>query len=115
MYKRQISFNAGIRLPFSEITSFPYTVGNRDYVLSCGGSGARTINLPAAQGNSGRTLIIKDETGNASSGNITIDGNASENIDGNATHIIDQDKACITLVCTGQQWIVTSLYSGPPP
>ena len=109
------SVNGSYAGKVAEVTSFQHTVQADSWLISCGGSGSRTINLPAASSNTGRVLIIKDETGNVSSGNITIDGNSNENIDGSTTYVMNQDKSCITLVCTGQQWIVTSVYSGPPP
>ena len=110
-----ITNNGGYAGKVAEVTSFPHTVQDGSWLISCGGSGARTINLPAASSNTGRVLMIKDEIGNASGNNITIDGNSNENIDGSTTFVMNQDKACVTIVCTGTQWVVTSVYSGPPP
>ena len=113
-----LAYNAGIRYNVSEPTfsgTTTYTVTSKDYFISCGGNGSRTINLPDATGQAGRVLIIKDGTGNASGNNITLSASAGQQIDGNSTHTINQDRACITIICTGGGWNVTGLYSGPPP
>ena len=99
----------------TSVTSSPYTVTDTDWLLVCSGDSAKTINLPAVSSNTGRILHIKDVDGNASSYNITLDGNSSETIDGSTTYIITQDRASAIIVCTGTTWAVVSMYSGPPP
>ena len=96
-----------------EVTSFPYTVANDDYVISVAGTGTpRRINLPAKDNHVGRVLIIKDATGNASSNNIEINPDGSENIDGASDKLINTNKAAVTIVCAGDQWLVIGDYSG---
>ena len=95
------------------MTSFPYTVADDDYVISVAGTGTpRRINLPAKAASVGRVLIIKDATGNASSNNIEINPDGSENIDGAGDKLINTNKAAVTIVCAGDQWLIIGSYSG---
>jgi len=96
-----------------EITSFPYTVADDDYIISVAGTGTpRRINLPAKANHTGRILIVKDATGNASSNNIEIKPNGSENIDGVSDRLINTNKAALTIVCATDQWLIIGNYSG---
>ena len=96
-----------------EVTSFPYTVVDDDYVIFVAGTGTpRRINLPAKANHEGRILIIKDVTGNASSNNIEINPDGSENIDGASDKLINTNKAAVTIVCAGDQWLIIGSYSG---
>ena len=99
----------------TSVTSSPYTVAATDWLLVCSADVAKTINLPAVADNIGRILHIKDGGANANSYNITLDGNSSETIDGSTTHVINQDRASVTIVSTGSEWVLISVYSGPPP
>jgi len=101
------------RVSTKEVTSFPYTVADDDYVISVAGTGTpRRINLPAKAASVGRVLIIKDATGNASSNNIEINPDGSENIDGAGDKLINTNKAAVTIVCAGDQWLIIGSYSG---
>lgn len=96
-----------------EITSFPYTVADDDYIISVAGTGTpRRINLPAKANHTGRILIVKDATGNASSNNIEIKPDGSENIDGNGDKLINTNKSALTIVCASDQWLIIGNYSG---
>jgi hypothetical protein len=93
--------------------SFPYTVGDDDYIILVEGTGnPRRINLPAVSGQEGRILIIKDATGNASSNNIELDPNASEQIDGTSDKLINTNRTSLTIVCDSGQWLIISSYTG---
>lgn len=86
-----------------------YVATNADYCLACINTSAITITLPTKNNNGGQQLIIKDANGNASTNNITIDGNGSDTIDGGASFTIAQDFKCVTLMCDGTQgWFVLS-------
>lgn len=81
-----------------------------DYVLRCIQSSPITLTLPPKSGNAGQVVTIKDALGNASSNNITIDGDASDTVDGNSTFVISVDKQSITLVCDGiNGWMITAV------
>ncbi len=78
-----------------------------DYVLRCIQNQAITITLPAKNTSSGRVLIFKDVLGNASTNNITIDGDSSDTIDGNATFVMNQNRQSVTLICDGiNGWMI---------
>tara|TARA_Y100000592_G_scaffold58458_1_gene91546 strand:+ start:14265 stop:15113 length:849 start_codon:yes stop_codon:yes gene_type:complete len=109
-----ITNNGGYAGRVTSVTS-TYTVADGDWLLACSGDSTKTINLPAASSNTGRVLHIKDIDGNANSYNITLDGNGSETIDGSTTYTITQNRASVTIVCTGVTWAIVSMYSGPPP
>ena len=79
-----------------------YTIGDSDCLIGCNHSSEITLTLPATSDVSiGRIYYIKDESGNANTNNIIIDGNASETIDGNANITIVGNYDCITLYCAG--------------
>jgi hypothetical protein len=110
--EESLRFNAGVKKNVSEIGdgAFPYTVGDRDYLITCAGSGARTINLPAVANESGRILIIKDSNGSSGAGNITLDPNGSEQIDASATYAIASNRESVTIMCDGIGWAIVSRY-----
>jgi len=89
----------------------PYTMTATDHYIGLDTSGG-TIQVDlqaAASAGVGRVIIIKDETGNAETNNITIDANGSETIDGSATQVINNAYGSLTLVCTnrgGKQWAI---------
>ena len=64
-------------------------------------SGAVTINLPTAVGNSAVNYSIKKL---GTTGNVTIDGNASETIDGATTAVLTTQYESITIVSDGTEW-----------
>jgi hypothetical protein len=82
------------------------TVAVSDYYVGVDCSGAaKTVNLPAAAtAGAGKTFVIKDETGNAATNNITIDADGAELIDGVATYVMLIDREAVTLVCDGTNW-----------
>lgn len=71
------------------ITSSPYTILASDDLIACNHSAALTLTLPAASAVSeGRKFTIKDESGNASTYNITINRAGSDTIDGETSVVI---------------------------
>lgn len=70
-------------------------------------SAAKTVNLPAAAtAGQGFVLVIKDESGNAATRNITIDANASETIDGALTQVVNTNYGSVNLMCSGSAWFI---------
>ena len=70
-------------------------------------AGSITITLPAvASAVTGKVYHIKDADGNAGSGNITIDGNAAEQIDGAATFVLNVNYQSVSIVNLGDKWSV---------
>jgi len=96
---------AAQRVSTNSVSSFPYSVGESDYVILVEGVGTpRRIELPAKADHLGRILIIKDATGNASSNNIEVKPNGSENIDGAGDKLINTNRGSIRIVCASDQW-----------
>ena len=85
-----------------------YTIDDSDCLIGCNHSGEITLTLPASnEVNVGRIYYIKDESGNASTNNIIVEGNGSETIDGNANITVSGDYDCLTIYCAGSgKWFV---------
>jgi len=88
------------------LTSNNYTVLSSDYIIGVNTtSNPVTITLPAVSStNSGRTLIIKDEAGYASTNPIYLSGSGSDTIDGDSSLIIDSDHIAVAIYCTSTGW-----------
>jgi hypothetical protein len=105
--------NSSQKVNATVVSSFPYTVSDNDYVILVEGTGTpRGIDLPAKANHTGRVLIIKDASGNASTNNIQINPNGSENIDGLGDKLINGNKSSLTIVCGTDQWYILSNYPG---
>ena len=101
------------RVSTTVASSFPYAVSEGDYIILVEGTGSpRRIELPAKANHAGRVLIIKDATGNASSNNIEIKPNGSENIDGAGDKLMNGNKSSLTIVCGSDQWYIVGNYPG---
>lgn len=78
-----------------------------DYYLGVNSAAPVTLNLPdAAVAGSGKTMIIKDETGQAATNNITIDGFGAQLIDGQATYVISINYESVSIVSDGTNWSI---------
>ncbi len=92
----QDAVDAGLQQVF-QTKSGNYTVLVTDDVVRC--TVAITLTLYAAAGNSGRRLeVINDSTGD-----VTLDGNASETINGAVTYTV-KAGARVTIRCNGSNW-----------
>lgn len=78
----------------TDVNTATYTVQDEDYYLGVIYAGAVTITLPSSP-NSGRVLVVKDETGNASSNPITVSGTVDNDSEG---FILQIDNGAITLI-----------------
>lgn len=58
-----------------------------------------TITLMTENAVQGNRVTISDNAGNASSNNITIQGEGGEKIDGSASKVLSSDYASVTLQC----------------
>lgn len=99
-------WNDILGLKVTKTTGASYTVDANDVIVGVGGSGARTIATPADGQVAGRILIIKDEAGNAATGNITFDPAGSVTVNGSATNVINTNNAAIRLYCDGTNWFL---------
>ena len=76
------------------ITTPTYTVSDEDYYMGVNYAGPVTITLPTTP-NSGRMIIIKDESGNASTNPITVLGTVDNDTGG---FIIQLDNGAIQMI-----------------
>jgi len=83
-----------------------YSAQSSDYFLACDSTaGAFTITLPA--GSTGKTYVIKDASGAASTvKKITIAANGAETIDGLASIELASERAAVSLIWDGSEWCV---------
>lgn len=80
-----------------------YTITTNDTVIICDAtSGAFTVTLPTAVGNTGRRYFIKkiDVTVNA----VTVDGDGTETIDDGLTAVLNTQYEAIGIVSDGTEW-----------
>lgn len=103
--------NQPTTLSRTSISTSSYTAQNTEYYLGVNYNGAVSLTLP--QGTNGKTFVIKDEGGNASSTNtITINPHTDDTIEGgNTSFVISAARGSVTLVF-GTEWHITSLYGG---
>jgi hypothetical protein len=70
-------------------------------------AGSVTLTLPpVASAAVGQYYIFKDSDGNATAGNITIEGNLSEAIDGALNVVLSTNYDSVTVVNLGDKWII---------
>lgn len=77
------------------VTTATYTVDSDDYYVGVNYAGPTTITLPTTLLSSGRKIIIKDESGNASTNPITVLGTVDNDAGG---FIIQVDNGGIQLI-----------------
>jgi len=101
-------FGGGITHNRTAITAATYTILVTDYYLGVDSTSNQVaLTLPAAAtAGAGKTYIMKDETGAASSNDITITGDGSETIDGAGTLTVNQPYVSIGLYTDGSNWFV---------
>ena len=86
----------------AEVTSTPYTASSSDYYIGVNTGSAAIVQLPLASTlDSGQTFIVKDESGNASLYNITVQTSGSDVIDGQSNQTIESDYGSISLYSNG--------------
>ena len=86
----------------AEVTSTPYTASSSDYYIGVSTGSAAIVQLPLANTLvSGQTFIVKDESGNASLYNITVQTSGSDVIDGQSNQTIESDYGSISLYSNG--------------
>ena len=98
-----------VREAYVSITGTTYTPKAGDQIIGVNRAGIVTITLPTAQLRSGRVYTIKDESGSASSNNITIATEGAETIDGSATDTISEDYGAKAYYSDGSNWFTIQL------
>ena len=84
-----------------------YTIATNDYLIAYTALAApRTVTLPTAVGVENQQYIIKDESGNAGTNNITVATTSSQTIDGASTKVINSNYGSYTFYSDGANWFV---------
>lgn len=101
------TFNGGI-IYQNVLISGSYNIISSDYLIGVNtNSSTASITLTSTSlTTSGRTLIIKDETGNASANPIHISASSGETVDGLSVFSIESDHGAVVLYCTSTGWHV---------
>ena len=101
------TFPAGIIFAgYSHVASSRNTTTMDYYIGVSSDDGAITITLDTDTVTAGRTIHIKDEDGNATTNNITIDTEASETIDEANDITISTNFGAYSLYCDGTNWFI---------
>ena len=96
---------------YTPVTAATYTAKAGDRLIGVNRSGVVTVTLPSAQVNAGRLFTIKDESGDASTNNITVATEGSETIDGAATNVIDNDYGAKHFYSDGTNWFAVPVVT----
>jgi hypothetical protein len=100
-------FANGQRVNRTAVATNAYTALSSDYIIGVNTGEAATITLPTTSvDDAGVVFIIKDESGDASTYNITITGEAGETIDGAGSQDITGDYNAISVYSDGTNWFI---------
>lgn len=96
-----LKHSGGLYHNYRNVTS-SYTATTTDYLITVSGTSASTIYLPASPID-GMELVFKDVAGNATTFNVTINGNG-KNIDGSSTFPLNTNFESISLIYCNNSW-----------
>ncbi len=98
--------NCGQTIHRVAVSASNYSTGPQDYMICYTSitSGGNTVTLGSSQVEDGRIIIVKDESGNAGTDNITVATQGSETIDGAATVTINTNYGVVRLYSDGSNW-----------
>jgi len=94
---------------YTAVTGATYSAKAGDRLIGVNRAGVVTVTLPTAEVKAGRVFVIKDESGSASSNNITVATEGSETIDGSATDVLATDYGAKTYYSDGTNWFEVPL------
>ena len=93
----------GLTVGYVSVGSATYVADANTNIVGCNRAGTVGVTLPAVA--IGRLITIKDESGSASTNNITITP-ASGLIEGNASYTLNINYGSITTYCNGTNWFI---------
>ena len=93
----------GLTVGYASVGTATYSATADTYIIGVNRAGPVTVTLPT--NSAGRLITVKDESGNASTNNITITP-ASGTIDGQANLVIAGNYVSYTLYCNGSNWFI---------
>jgi hypothetical protein len=91
---------------YTNVTTATYTAKAGDQILGVNRAGTVAITLLSAEVRTGRIYTVKDESGSASSTNITVSTEGAETIDGSATDVINLDYESKSYYSDGTNWFI---------
>lgn len=97
---------------YVSVTAATYAARAGDRLIGVNRAGAVTVTLPTAQLRAGRNYTVKDESGAASTNNITVATEGSETIDGSATDVISDNYGAKHYYSNGSNWFEVPLLPG---
>lgn len=101
-----LSLGGGMAINRRTVSDTNYTAVAGDYMIAYTSlTAARTVTLPTAStSNTNQTYIIKDQTGNAATNNIVIQGTGGQTIDGAASRTINTAWGSVQVYNNGSAW-----------
>ena len=101
-----LSLGGGVALKRTGVADANYTVLASDYMIAYTSlSTGRTVTLPTpGAGNTNQMYIIKDQSGNAGTNNITISSSGGATIDGAASKVINTAWGVLKVYTNGTNW-----------
>lgn len=84
------------------VTSTPYSILTTDCYVGVNVAGASAITFPA--GVTGRVILVSDESGAASSNNITLSPSGGNTIAGGATYVVNGNNQTVGFVFRNGDW-----------
>jgi len=104
----RLIFQGSGKTEFTRKTVFEsQSIGVKDSFIATKQRAAITLTLPLARDfGDGKTLIIKDESGDAAASNITINTSASETIDGSASLTVSTNFGVTRLYSDLENWFL---------
>lgn len=111
-YQGNLALGGGVKVKSLHAqagTANVITVTANDYYIGVDSTlAAKTVNLPAATTvGAGKQYVVKDESGTATTNNISIVASGSDLIDGSASQSLTVNYESVTLVCDGvSKWFI---------
>lgn len=110
IHDRSVMQTEGARIKkITTVNAATYNLAATDYLLHVtypSTAAVTNLQLMTAAVVSGRTIVIKDASGNAGTNNITITTEGSELIDGSATATINSNYGVLRLYSDGSNWFI---------
>lgn len=104
--KTYVDAKSAVTVSTSRTVTGSVTLVSTDDTIFVNHTAACTITLFTAVGNAGKTLTIKDISGNAVTNKVTVDADGTEAIDGALTYILDTNREWVVLRSDGANWHV---------
>lgn len=104
-----LTLGGGMAINRRSVSDTNYTAVASDYMICYTTlTAGRSVTLPTASAsNTNQVYVIKDQTGNAASNNITVQGTGGQTIDGAATKVINTAWGVLKVYTNGSNWFTT--------